>query len=101
MAGLKKAVQEGHVNHDETAVLDSTAHMLKFVSFQEMYFQNRFPPEFEVIPRKELINAPIYVKPDHLHSFPEPGRPLQGQELEEFVGKMAGEIARLLKLKSR
>ena len=101
MAGLKKAVQEGRVDHHETAVLDSTAHMLKFVSFQEMYFQNRFPPEFEVIPKKDLINAPTYVKPDHMNYFPEPGRPLHGPQLEDFVGKMAAEIARMLGLKKR
>jgi threonine synthase len=101
MAGLKRAVQEGRVDPHETAVLDSTAHMLKFVSFQEMYFQNRFPPEFEVIPKKELINAPRYVRPDDLQVFPEPGRPLHGQEMEGFVGKMAMEIARILGLKKR
>jgi threonine synthase len=57
MAGLKRAIQEGFVDQGEVGILDSTAHMLKFITFQEMYFQNGFEPEFNVKPKSELKNA--------------------------------------------
>jgi threonine synthase len=39
-------------------VLDATAHALKFAGFQEMYFENTFPPEFGVVPKESLQNRP-------------------------------------------
>ena len=76
MAGLRNAIQEGHVRSGEVGVLDSTAHMLKFLTFQEMYFHNTFGPEFDVRPRAELKNLPMLVKPEDLRKHPEPGKPL-------------------------
>jgi threonine synthase len=99
MAGLKRAIQEGFVDQGEVGILDSTAHMLKFMTFQEMYFQNSFAPEFNVKPRSELKNAPTLVKPKHLTKFPEPGKPLQEEEMGDFVREMTKEIAKILDLK--
>ncbi|MDL2210181.1 threonine synthase [Desulfovibrio sp. OttesenSCG-928-O18] len=58
LAGLKAALAHGLMRPGETAVLDSTAHALKFVDFQNMYFANSFPAEYEVTPDPALVNAP-------------------------------------------
>ncbi len=101
MAGLRRAIERGYVGTEEVGVLDSTAHMLKFISFQDMYFQDSFDPEFQIRPRPELRNSPRLVKPEGLERFPEPGRPLVGEEMRRFVEETAAEIARLLKLEKR
>lgn len=101
MAGFRRAVEKGLVRSGETGILDSTAHMLKFLTFQEMYFQNSFPPEFGVVPRQELRNSPSLVKPEKLKRFPQPGKPLQGEDMKRFVDETVAEIARILGLKRR
>ncbi|MEJ2726632.1 MAG: threonine synthase [Deltaproteobacteria bacterium] len=85
MAGLQKAIKAGHVRQGEVGVLDSTAHMLKFIPFQEMYFQDTFGPDFNVRPREDLKNAPVLVKPRGAGKYPKPGRPLQGKDLRRFI----------------
>jgi threonine synthase len=100
-AGLRKAVQSGKVKRGETAVLDSTAHVLKFAGFQEMYFNDAFPADFGVKPRAELRNAPIQVAPKDLARYPEQGKPLTGEAMKTYVLEMATEIARILELKRR
>lgn len=57
LAGLVEAKEQGKIAH-EFAVLDATAHALKFAGFQEMYFENTFPPEFGVVPKESLQNKP-------------------------------------------
>lgn len=101
MAGLRRSVETGIAKPGEIGVLDSTAHMLKFLSFQDMYFQDRFDPAFGVKPRKELKNAPLLVKPETLTKFPSPGSPLQGEDMERFVEQTVAEIARILGLEKR
>jgi len=101
LAGLRKAVESGYVRPGELGILDSTAHMLKFAVFQEMYFQDRFDPEFHVKPRSELQNAPVYVHPETLSRFPEPGRPLSGEDMKTFVREMAAEIVKILDLREK
>jgi len=59
VAGLAKALAEGIVHKGQTVVVDSTSHQLKFSNFQEMYFQNTFPPEYEISPRKQFANKPV------------------------------------------
>jgi threonine synthase len=98
MAGLKKAKDLGHVRQGEIGLLDSTAHMLKFLAFQEMYFNNNFNPEYGIRPRQDLRNAPILVKPKGLKKYPEPGRPLKGKEMRNFIQTMTSEIAGILNL---
>ncbi|MFP4071311.1 MAG: threonine synthase [Desulfovibrionales bacterium] len=60
-AGARRARELGLVERDELCILDSTAHHLKFVDFQTMYFQNTLPPEFEVTPDPDLSNHPQLV----------------------------------------
>ena len=58
LAGLLRARELGLLGPKDFAVLDATAHALKFADFQTMYFSNSFPPEYEVTPRRELANHP-------------------------------------------
>lgn len=65
LAGLARAIELGLVDKDEESVLDATAHALKFAGFQEMYFQNSFPPEYGVTPDPALVNAPkLVIEPE-------------------------------------
>lgn len=98
LAGLRKAVELGYVGSQEKAVVDSTAHALKFAGFQDMYFNDSFDPAFEITPRPELKNAPFTVYTDKIAQYPKPGAPLQGKALDDFVREMAGEIAGILEL---
>lgn len=58
VAGLIRAKELGLIEPSETAILDATAHSLKFIGFQDMYFSNTFPPEYGITPKKELANLP-------------------------------------------
>ncbi len=60
-AGLIRAKELGLISEKESAVLDSTAHQLKFVGFQDMYYQNEFPAEYEVTPDASKANKPELV----------------------------------------
>ncbi len=101
LAGLRRALELGLVGREERAILDATAHHLKFIGFQQMYFEDRFPPEMEVRPRPELVNHPQTVSPLPADELPAPGRPLQGQAFQRFVEATAREIARRLELEQR
>ncbi len=98
LAGIRKAVAQGIVDSHRRAVLDATAHALKFAVFQEKYFLNTFEPEFEVVPKQELRNTPCTVTlPD---SVPNPAKSrLQPGEFRQFVEHTSAEIAKLLGLK--
>lgn len=98
LAGLLTARKQGVVSPDEKAVLDSTAHALKFAGFQEMYFTNSFPPEYGIVPDPALVNAPQYIRPADLKAVPEPGAPLEGDEMEVFVDRVCKMIAQDLEL---
>ena len=77
LAGLRVALAEGLLEKDETAVLDATAHHLKFIGFQQMYFEDSFPPEFEVTPKAAYQNRPQLLTPKSRQAGgedPGPGR---------------------------
>ncbi len=61
VAGLKKAIENGIVSPSSRLIIDSTSHQLKFSEFQRMYFEDSFPDEYEVSPREELKNEPVYI----------------------------------------
>jgi threonine synthase len=88
LAGFRAAVAADLVDRDEVAVLDATAHHLKFIGFQEMYFENTFPPEFEVTPKPEYQNRPQLLTP-------KTGEPA------EKIADLATQIAGLLGLTPR
>ena len=101
LAGLRSALASGLLRSGDRAVLDSTAHALKFSEFQNRYFDDDFGPEFEITPKPELINKPRYIRPESLRRVPESGVILEEKEFDAFVKTTAGEIARLMGLKPR
>lgn len=96
LAGLVKAVEQGIVDKHATAIVDSTAHALKFSGFQDMYFENSFPQEFEIIPKQALMNHPQLVHPEDLKTVPTADNPLVGNELSHYVKRISQEIAERL-----
>jgi threonine synthase len=99
LAGLMVAKNREIIGEEEIAVLNSTAHALKFAGFQDMYFSQDFPPEYNITPNPNLINAPIFVHPQDLDKVPTTGKPLKGAEFKRFVKRIAEEIALMLDLK--
>lgn len=99
LAGLVKALKQGFVSKTDTAIVDSTAHALKFSGFQDMYFQDTFPEEYEVKPDTSLVNMPAYIRPESLKKVPTPGNPLEGDDLSTFIRLVSEEIAASLSLK--
>ncbi len=98
LAGLVKALKSGFVTQSDIAIVDSTAHAIKFSGFQDMYFQNTLPKDYEVKPDAALVNVPVYVKPESLEKVPAPGKPLEGEDLKNFVQVISDEIASTLSL---
>lgn len=98
LAGIRKAVAENKIDKNRTAILDATAHTLKFAVFQDKYLFGVFEPEFEVTPKPELRNAPCELTlPD---SVPSPaGGKLSPEQFKEFVKYASSQIARILELK--
>ena len=101
LAGLVRAVDQGLISRDRVAIVDSTAHALKFAGFQDMYFENSFPAEFEVVPDPALVNHPVLVHPGDLAMVPTAEKPLKGDDLSRYVTRISQEIADLLKLEKQ
>jgi len=97
LAGIRKAVASHKIAPNRVAILDATAHALKFAMFQNKYFSGSFEPEFEVTPKPELQNAPHLVQIPA--GIPRPdARKLNAEELSAFVHFTAGAVAELLGL---
>jgi threonine synthase len=99
LAGLVIARKQGLVDGDDIAVIDSTAHALKFAGFQQMYFEQQFPAEYGITVDPQLINTPLYLRPQGLEKLPTPGKPLSGLDFDLFVRRVSEEIADRLNLK--
>ncbi|MGQ9921100.1 MAG: threonine synthase [Desulfobacca sp.] len=97
LAGLRAALRVGLVRKDEVAVIDATAHHLKFIGFQQMYFDDSFPPEFEVRPRPEYQNRPQLLTP----TAPPSHSPWTAEEIQAFTTDMVQQVAAVLRLKKR
>ncbi len=101
LAGLLRAREEGVVSAEEVAVLDATAHALKFAGFQERYFADNLDAAYEIVPKAELRNFPALVEAPGVRRLPAPGKPLPPDEFKTFVEETAREIARELGLKEK
>ena len=88
LAGLVKALAEKKVTRGERAVVNATAHSLKFAGFQEMYFNNSFSPDFGVRPKKKLQNKPISVNINKLN--------MSSKKYNVFVEKTGRKVAEIL-----
>lgn len=98
LAGIRKQVAAGRLPKDAEAVLDATAHALKFATFQDKYFNDSFEPEYGIVPRKELQNTPALVTPGAGIPVPKPGQALVPEDFQAFVQATAETIAKILKL---
>ncbi|MCP4745862.1 MAG: threonine synthase [Desulfobacteraceae bacterium] len=101
LAGLTVAIDRKLVDNTEIAVVDSTAHALKFAGFQDLYFEDKMPQDYGVTPDKNLVNRPVYIHPKNLKHVPEPGRPLKGGELDEFIKTVSEAVASNLDLEAK
>lgn len=99
LAGLVQARQKGFIGKDEVAIVDSTAHPLKFSGFQEQYFQGNLPKAYQITSDPKLVNAPVMIQPKDLKKLPAAGKPLTGDDLDRFIHRTSDEIAKLLQLK--
>jgi threonine synthase len=101
LAGLVEAKGRGIIGKNDIVILNATAHALKFAGFQAMYFEDGFPPEFEINPKESLQNAPRLVRPADLEAVPTPDKPLEGKDFDHFVQRTAEAIAEALGLPTR
>lgn len=92
LAALKKALRDGLISSSETAILDSTAHSLKFSGFQDKYFNDSFEREYEVTPKKELANRPELLLENSRSD---------GISEKEFARLAADTVAKKLNLKKK
>ncbi|MDR2300699.1 MAG: threonine synthase [Deltaproteobacteria bacterium] len=100
VAGLKAALGEGLITPSETAILDSTAHALKFVDFQNAYFEGRLAQEYGVATKPELANKPRELELVDT-PIPEPGQTMTGAQRETFVSTATRAIAEALSLSEK
>ncbi|MDR1045698.1 MAG: threonine synthase [Candidatus Adiutrix sp.] len=100
LAGLREALRRGLVGPGDRAVVDSTAHMLKFAEFQNAYFDDRLADGYEVQANPALINRPRDISPRGV-PLPEPGRTQSPEDRAAYVSAAARDIAEALGLKSR
>ncbi|MFW6055516.1 MAG: threonine synthase [Thermodesulfobacteriota bacterium] len=85
LAGLIRARELGLIDPKELAVLAATAHSLKFQNFQNMYFEDGFPEEYQIKARPELVNRPKQIAGDE-HS--EAKQTLVSRAAEEIVASL-------------
>ncbi len=101
LAGIRRVAARKSVEAGKRAILDATAHALKFSMFQDKYFNNSFEPEFEVAPKDELRNAPLLVSTPAGTPCPQPGVSLDADAMKTFVECAAASVAEMLDLKRR
>lgn len=89
LAGMRIARSNGAMGENEFAVLDSTAHALKFADFQTRYFDQKLGPEYEITPKRELINLPDQVVSESSH---------QEMDSQAYAREAAAKVASKLNL---
>jgi len=92
LAGLIRAIDQNIIDADEYPILDATAHSLKFLKFQEMYFEDNFPSEYEISPQKEHINKPLTLISEQMR---------QAYPYQEFISQAAQQVVSYLNLKAK
>lgn len=92
LAGLQRAKELGLIKPEEHAVLDATAHSLKFSGFQQLYFDNNFPTAYGITANSALTN-----KPELLLAESE----REGKDVLEFAKLGAAAVVKRLELKAK
>ncbi len=99
LAGLVKAVNHKIVSKDETAIVDATAHALKFSNFQNLYFEQKLPDAFNIKHNSDFVNLPSLIMPDKGMPVPSQDHRLGPGEFKGFVSDISRKIALKLNLK--
>ncbi|WP_022667271.1 threonine synthase [Desulfospira joergensenii] len=98
LAGLVRAHELNLVSQKETAILDATAHAIKFSEFQDLYFKKQIPEAYQIQPDPGFINLPELISPDDPQMVPSQEKRLNDRDFKVFVKDIAGKIAKKLAL---
>ena len=90
-AGMLEAKKQGLISEHTHCILDSTAHHLKFIGFQEDYYNDALG-EFGIIAKKELQNHPMSILSE---------KEKNETALSEYITKAAKEIINKLSLQKK
>jgi len=99
LAGLVQAFNQSIVTNKETAILDATAHAIKFSEFQNLYFKSEIPEDYKINPDLENINQPSLILPDNSNIIPSQKKRLGEKDFQKFVKDISDKIAERLNLK--
>ncbi|MCP3872813.1 MAG: threonine synthase [Desulfobacteraceae bacterium] len=99
LAGLVKAFKNNIVTNKETAILDATAHAIKFSEFQDLYFKAKIPKDYKIKPNPGNINLPSLILPDNPELAPSQKKRLGEKDFQKFVKDISDKIANKLNLK--
>ncbi|MDR1164517.1 MAG: pyridoxal-phosphate dependent enzyme [Deltaproteobacteria bacterium] len=97
LAGFKAYTREGKLAPGEVGVLDSTAHALKFMEFQNAYFASKLKEDYGVTSKEEYINAPRSLESLGT-KIPSAQSPLNPEERARYAKAAARRIAATLGL---
>ena len=98
LAGLAEALLQKIVTPYEIAILDATAHAIKFSEFQDLYFKSALPEDYKISSNPEFINLPALVLPDDQNLIPSQQKRLNEKDFQRFVKDISEKIAKRLKL---
>jgi len=99
LAGLVKAFEKNIITSKETAILDATAHAIKFSEFQDLYFKKKIPEDYTIDTNPDNINLPSFILPDDPDIIPSQKKRLEKKDFQKFVKDISDKIARRLNLK--
>ena len=98
LAGLVKAFEQKIVASDDIAILDSTAHALKFSEFQDLYFKEKIQKSYKIKPNSDNINLPCLILPDDKKLILSQKKRLNEKDFKAFVSDISGKIASKMNL---
>ncbi|MBT3177271.1 MAG: threonine synthase [Desulfobacula sp.] len=98
LAGLVKALKKNIVTKKETAILDATAHAIKFSEFQDLYFNSKIPEDYKIDSDLSNINQPFLILPDDPTIIPSQKKRLGEIDFQKFIKDISGKIAKKLDL---
>lgn len=98
LAGLSEAIKKKIISSSDIAILDATAHAIKFSEFQDLYFNTQIPKDYEIISNPDLINLPTLVLPMDQSLTPSQQNRLNKEDFRKFVKDISEQIANKLKL---
>ena len=98
LAGLVEAFKKNIVTNKETAILDATAHAIKFSEFQDLYFKSEIPADYKIDPDLNNINQPSLILPHDPNIIPSQKKRLGEKDFKKFVNDISDKIAKRLDL---